>query len=445
MARESEITLAFSVARLTIPSPWNCDPFARSASLRRCSRRAASRQCFAPPYDQINPAKQDVLYAQAPENIVRIISRKPDGDDLYAGAAKTLADWLADGTLEKERRPALWIYRQTFTDGGQTYVRDALVGLVKLAEYESGVVRPHERTLAKPKADRLALLAATKADLELVFLMTRAPLSAALSTRRVAQLTATDPDGVRHDAFRISDYAAHVELQGLVEERGVDHRRRPSPLRDCARVLEGSRGREAARRPLQALRDRGHGLARARRAADPPPDLGPAQLESREAAGVCARLLRRRGAALRAGRRRGAAEAFAHPAGVRARCAAGPARPADALGEPRARCRGPRAARRPGRGSTSPPSRSRSSSKLLAIDTDAIARGEHVSFTSDTAAALAAVEKKEAQAAVLMRPTTVADVEAVVSMGDRLPQKSTHFFPKMYSGIFGVSLEEPVY
>ena len=44
-----------------------------------------------------------------------------------------------------------------------------------------------------------------------------------------------------------------------------------------------------------------------------------------------------------------------------------------------------------------------------------------------------------------MRPTTVADVEAVVGAGDRLPQKSTHFFPKMYSGIFGVSLEEPVY
>ena len=47
--------------------------------------------------------------------------------------------------------------------------------------------------------------------------MTRAPLAAALSTRRRPQLTATDPDGVRHDAFRIDDYAAHVELQGLVK------------------------------------------------------------------------------------------------------------------------------------------------------------------------------------------------------------------------------------
>ena len=82
---------------------------------------------------------------------------------------------------------------------------------------------------------------------------------------------------------------------------------------------------------------------------------------------------------------------------------------------------------------------------LLGIDTDTIARGELVSFTSDAGAAIAAVEKGEAQAAVLMRPTTVSDVEAVVGAGDRLPQKSTHFFPKMYSGLFGVSLEDAVY
>ena len=232
---------------------------------------------FAPPYDQIGPAKRDVLYAQAPENIVRIITARRTAKTSYAGAAKTLTDWLADGTLEKERRPALWIYRQTFTDGGQTFVRDALVGLVKLAEYEAGVVRPHERTLAKPKADRLALLAATKADLELVFLLTRAPLSAALSTRRVA---AADGDRPGRRAPR---RVPHLRLRrarraaGTRQERRVDHRRRPPSLRDGARVLEGSGRREAAGRALQALRDRGHGLARSRRAADSPPALGPAR------------------------------------------------------------------------------------------------------------------------------------------------------------------------
>ncbi len=83
--------------------------------------------------------------------------------------------------------------------------------------------------------------------------------------------------------------------------------------------------------------------------------------------------------------------------------------------------------------------------KLLGIRTDAIAKGERIAFTSEADAAIAAVDAGRAQAAILMRATTVSDVEAVVGAGDRLPQKSTHFFPKMYSGIFGVALEDAVY
>ena len=399
---------------------------------------------FAPPYDQINPAKRDVLYAQAPENIVRVISRKPDGEDVYAGAAKTLADWLADGTLEKERRPALWIYRQTFTDDGQTYVRDALVGLVKLAEYESGVVRPHERTLAKPKADRLALLAATKADMELVFLMTRAPLSAALSTRRVAQLTATDPDGVRHDAFRISDYAAHVELQGLVKNAesiiADGHHRYETALAfskdPAAAKLPGARYKLCA---IVDMASPGLVVRPIHRLLSGLPDWNPEKLlasarsyfdiEEQPSAQEAVAALQK--------------HSRIRPAFV---LVAPPARPVlMTLSANPAPLPWPEGRSDAWKGLDVAGLEVAFFGKLLSIDTDAIARGEHVSFTSDTAAAVAAVEKKEAQAAILMRPTTVADVEAVVSMGDRLPQKSTHFFPKMYSGIFGVSLEEPVY
>jgi uncharacterized protein (DUF1015 family) len=399
---------------------------------------------FAPPYDQIGPAKQDVLYAQAPENIVRIISRKPDGEDVYAGAAKTLADWLADGTLEKERRPALWIYRQTFTDGGETFVRDALVGLVRLAEYETGVVRPHERTLAKPKADRLALLAATKADLELVFLMTRAPLSAALSTRRVAQLTATDPDGVRHDAFRIEDYAAHVELQGLVKNAesiiADGHHRYETALAfskdPAAAKLPGAKYKLCA---IVDMASPGLVVRPIHRLLSGLPGWNPEKLlasarayfdvEEQESARDAVAALQRHS------RIRPAFVLFAPPARpVLMTLSAAPA----PLPWPDGRSEA-------WKGLDVAALEVALFGKLLSIDTDAIARGEHVSFTSDTEAALTAVEKKEAQAAVLMRPTTVSDVEAVVSAGDRLPQKSTHFFPKMYSGIFGVSLEEPVY
>jgi uncharacterized protein (DUF1015 family) len=399
---------------------------------------------FAPPYDQIPPARQDALYAQAPENIVRITCRRKDDEDQYAGAAKTLADWLADGTLEKERRPALWIYRQTFTDGGQTFVRDALVGLVRLAEYETEVIRPHERTLAKPKADRLALLAATKADLELVFLMTRAPLSAALSTRRVAQLTATDPDGVRHDAFRISDYAVHVELQGLVKNAEAiiadGHHRYETALAfskdPAAAKLPGARYKLCA---IVDMASPGLVVRPIHRLLSGLPGWNPENLltaarayfdveEQPNARDAVAALQKH-------SRIRPAFVLFAPPARpVLLTLSASPA----SLPWPEGRSEA-------WKGLDVAALEVALFGKLLSIDTDAIARGEHVSFTSDTDAALSAVEKGQAQAAVLMRPTTVSDVEAVVSAGDRLPQKSTHFFPKMYSGIFGVSLEEPVY
>ncbi len=399
---------------------------------------------FAPPYDQISPLGGERLYAQAPENIVRITCRRKDGEDPYAGAAQTLADWLADGTLEIERRPGLWIYRQTFAAGGETVVRDALVGLVRLAEYDEGIVRPHERTLAKPKEDRLALLAATKADLELVFLLTRAPLSAALSTRRAPQLTATDPDGVRHDAFRIGDYAAHVELQGLVKNAEAiiadGHHRYETALAfskdPAAAKLPGARYKLCA---IVDMASPGLVVRPIHRLLAGLPDWSPERLlqSARDYFDVVPQA--------------SAQEAFtALQTHSRMRPAfvlfAPPARPALlTLSEKPAPLPWPEGRSAAWRGLDVAALEVALFEKLLGIGTDAIARGERVSFTSDAESAIAAVEKKEAQAAVLMRPTTVSDVEAVVGAGDRLPQKSTHFFPKMYSGIFGVSLQQPVY
>jgi uncharacterized protein (DUF1015 family) len=399
---------------------------------------------FAPPYDQISPLGSERLYAQAPENIVRVTCRRKDEGDPYAGAAKTLADWLADGTLEKERRPALWIYRQTFTDSGQTFVRDALVGLVRLEEYEARTVRPHERTLAKPKADRLALLAATKADLELVFLMTRAPLSAALSTRRTPQLTATDPDGVRHDAFRISDYAAHVELQGLVKNAEAiiadGHHRYETALAfskdPAAEKLAGARYKLCA---IVDMTSPGLVVRPIHRLLSGLPDWNPARVLA--SAKPYFDLLEFPSA-------RAAFEALQTHSRIRpAFVLHAPPAPATLLTlsaspEP---LPWPEGRSDAWKGLDVSALEVAFFGQILSVGTDAIAQGEHVSFTSDAASAIAAVDRKEAQAAILMRPTTVSDVEAVVGAGDRLPQKSTHFFPKMYSGIFGVSLKDAVY
>src|SRR5512138_146342 len=149
----------------------------------------------------------------APGNVGRLTS---PADPESAG--KTLGNWLAGGVLEKERRPALWVYRQTFTRGGVTLVRDALVGLVRLGAVEKGpILDPWEPPEPASVEERLSLLRVLRADFTPSFVLMRAPLSGRLANTRRPDLSAMDVGGVRHDAFRIADYGVHVELQGLVK------------------------------------------------------------------------------------------------------------------------------------------------------------------------------------------------------------------------------------
>jgi uncharacterized protein (DUF1015 family) len=419
-------------------------PFRSIRFSPRVIRQRGLFQVFAPPYDQISPALQERLYGQAPENIVRVTHPRRDGEDPYAAAAATLSAFLADGTLEKERGPGLWIYRQTFSESGRTFVRNALVGLVRLSEYEAGEVRPHELTLSKPKADRTALLAATKTDFELIFLLTRAPLSAALSTRRAPELSAVDADGVRHDGFRIGDYGAHVELQGLVKNAEAiiadGHHRWETALafskNPVAAKLPGARFKLCA---IVDMASEGLIVRSTHRLLSGIADWNPRRvLESARAYFDLRELPSAREAyeALQAHSRLLPAFVLFAP----------PAPPTlMTLLEAPAPLPWPEEHSEAWRGLDTAALEVAFFSKLLGIDAASIALGERVSFTSDVSAAIAAVETREAQATILLRPTTISDVEAVVSVGERLPQKSTHFFPKMYSGLFGVSLEDSVY
>ena len=131
-------------------------------------------------------------------------------------AAATLQSWLADGTVVKERRPALWIDQQTWERDGRTFVVPLLVGLVRLGRASRDIERPPEPDLV-PVERWTELRRALKADFQPVLLRAKAPLAAALDTTRRPELSVADGRGVRHDAFRILDYAQHVQLQGLVK------------------------------------------------------------------------------------------------------------------------------------------------------------------------------------------------------------------------------------
>jgi uncharacterized protein (DUF1015 family) len=386
----------------------------------------------------IAPSDADPAVA-APENIARLISA---GDP--EAAAATLADWIARGVLEKERRPGLWNYRQTFVHEGATLVRNALVGLVRLAEPSKERLLRLEEPDPAARESALALLRSLKADFRPGLLLTRAPLSGLLATTRRPDLTALDSDGVRHDAYRITDYAAHVELQGLVKnaeailaegedlfEAALEYSKDPAAVKFggakyklCAIVDAESPALVV--RPVHRLLT---GMS----------DWNPADLvyaasdffETRDYPSAAEAL-----AALHELPRVSPAFVLVAP----------PAKPTlfvlrdrpEALPWPEDRSE---EWRRLDVAAIDVALLSR----LLSADPAALARDGQLTFTDDSGAALAAVEKGAAQAAILLRPMPFPELETIARSGERLPRGAASFHPALFAGLFGFSLEDPVY
>jgi uncharacterized protein (DUF1015 family) len=129
------------------------------------------------PHDRVRHGLQDRYYEQSPYNIARIIKGKEYDDDgeqnnVYTRALDYYRSWLRDGILMREDAPALYVLRQTFTlPGGRTRTRRALIAALELTHFDEGTVLPHERTLAKSMSARLNLLHTTAANFGCVFML----------------------------------------------------------------------------------------------------------------------------------------------------------------------------------------------------------------------------------------------------------------------------------
>ncbi|MCL5265861.1 MAG: DUF1015 domain-containing protein [Chloroflexi bacterium] len=127
-----------------------------------------------PPYDVISPKAQASFYARSDFNIIRLelgLDHKGDdaGDNKYTRAAAIFEQWQRDGILVAERDPSVYVYEQEFTYGNERKVRRGYIAGLKLENWDSGVILPHEETLAKPLNDRLQLMLACHANFSPVF------------------------------------------------------------------------------------------------------------------------------------------------------------------------------------------------------------------------------------------------------------------------------------
>jgi uncharacterized protein (DUF1015 family) len=178
-------------------------------------------QCIAPPYDVIGTDERDALYRQSEYNVVRITKGKTaPGDDgqhnAYTRAAEFLRRWIAAGVLKQDDRDALYGYVQDFELGGIAFQRLSFIALGKLEEFGK-TVRPHEQVFEKPMLDRLNLERATAARFGLVFMLYADPGRVADKIIQKAMqqeplVDFVDEQGVRHRLYAI---AADSDIEAI--------------------------------------------------------------------------------------------------------------------------------------------------------------------------------------------------------------------------------------
>jgi len=198
-------------------------------------RVGALQDVVAPPYDVIDPNMQEALYARHGCNVIRLILNKEGAADnengnRYTRAARFLRDWQSHGILRQDSARSLYIYHQQFQIEGRQYTRQGFMARVRLETFGQGRIYPHEETLAGPKADRLKLFRATGMNLSPVFGLFPDETNEVTpvlesAVRGSPPLEATDHFadhfGVIHRFWPISDQHVIAQLTGLMGPKPI--------------------------------------------------------------------------------------------------------------------------------------------------------------------------------------------------------------------------------
>jgi uncharacterized protein (DUF1015 family) len=413
---------------------------------------------IAPPYDMVDGAMIDSLYGKDPHNVVRIIQNKKEpsdreNKDRHVRAAGFLDKWIGGGVLAQDKEPGLYAYTEEFSipsaaAGGSAmaFRRTAVIALVKLVDYDQGVIHPHEYTLTGPKQDRYELFDATATQSELIFgiVPDEGGVYSAISAcaKGAAVGSFESEGGVRHSLYRTSDAGLIETLTTTMKDRTIliadGHHR----YETCLKYFRDSKNPKAgyAVMALVSMADPGlvirsfHRLIRTSPGAlaSPMPqaletffrvnDLGPATLQ------IVNEFL--------------------------------DAKTPEAAKFDMLFCDAPRKRlyglvlsdmghqylKDNPHGMSLLWNRLNVSTinsivvnRLLGLPLDGTILHDLIDYVNDPAAAFARVtdpkKSSEYRGAFFIRPLDIKAVNAVVSGGERMPQKSTNFFPKCFSGL----------
>lgn len=393
----------------------------------------------APPYDVIDATQRAELAARSPYNVVAVDLPQGDGRpdaDPYTAAAELFDAWQLQGALVRDRQPAVWAHVQDYT--GPDGVRRRRRGFfcrARIEEYGPGRVRPHERTHAGPREDRLRLMHATHADTSPVFSLYPDPEHLAWSALEPATTEAPwgeveDADGTLHRLWPVRDPEAIAAVRRATRNAELliaDGHHRYETARAYAEDIGGEGEHRYLLMCLVALEDPGLTVFPTHRL---PSGLDAAQSER-----------------LRDALRRDFEITDVPPEQLAPAAGTGPLQ----LGYIDAQEQRPLrlvlkdqaiadAAALPGRSKAYRQLGTGVLETLLLKDTlgltDAdISHQRGLRYARTAEQALALVRSGERDVAFLMRPPPVPQVRDVAGAGENTPPKSTYFFPKLLTGL----------
>jgi uncharacterized protein (DUF1015 family) len=405
---------------------------------------------FAEPYDKITPDLQERYYKRHPYNIVRYSKGEitPQDDtrhNQYTRAREFLEKCIADGILVRDEGEALYVYDEEYSlPGAPPKTRQGFIALGRIEEFGKGGVMPHERTLAGPKADRLNLMRATDAQAGLIFMLYPDPgneVSDALSTERhrAPDVEARDDNGVVHRIWAVTDGDVQRKVMALMEDKTLfiadGHHRYETALNyrkemtaKGAKCLPGNETYDNHIMAFVSMHDRGLTILPTHRLLF---NLTPEQIASfpeglarffkTERCADLAELLRRMETQ----------KDDEHRFGL---YLSGEFTLLDLKNE----------------ADTAALMRADASDDwkhldvsiihailehLLGIDKKKLEEETNVAYERYTDLAVKAVDEKRYQAAIFLNPTKSWQVAKVAGNGERMPQKSTDFYPKLYTGL----------
>ena len=403
------------------------------------------------PYDKTSPAMQDEYYERSPYNVVRITLNKEkrnDPETSYADAGATFRKWIDEKVLSPQCKPAIYPYYQEYAVDGKAYLQKGFISLLDIKK-SGGEIIPHEQTLAAPKQDRLRLLRSVEGNEDLIYMLYN---DEALTINRVMDkhianirpvIETTDEFGATHRVWALTDPAAIEEIQSAMLSQNLfiadGHHRFETAvnfMRECEHNGWTPAGLESFDKRMVAcfnsaagvtilathrlLRDL-HGFSAANFLQSIEEHFTVEKLESAE-------LLWKR---MHEGRDLHVFGFYAG-SGKFYLLTMKPSALSDAVFQKRSEH---------WRELDVSILHTLILNRCLGIDEEKLARQTNIDYARSREACIERVDAGKYQAAFLLNPTTPGQLQRIASTGERMPQKSTDFFPKLLTGLVFIKMQ----